>query len=121
MPAANENSWILLVDDDGLIRSTGKRLFEASGRRCATAANHAEAIELLRSQPGIGVAILDFQMPDGDARDLVRSIRLLRPDLVLIGTSGSREARAVFEQCGVSRFLPKPWRAGEVPALLEAC
>ena len=60
-------------------------------------------------------------MPDGDAPDLVRRIRLLRPDLLLIGTSGSHDAKAAFEECGVSRFLPKPWDADRVPGLLATC
>ncbi|MBW2275208.1 MAG: response regulator [Deltaproteobacteria bacterium] len=115
-----EDSWILLVDDDTLVRSVGKRLFEASGRRCVTAADHAQAIERLESNPHIGVAILDFRMPDGEAPDLVRKIRLLRPDLLLIGSSGSHDTRTAFAECGVSRFLPKPWVAKQVPALLAA-
>jgi CheY-like chemotaxis protein len=100
---------ILYVDGDcSLLRSAAREL-EGVGARCSTAGSHGEAIAALARDAGIGAAILEFSMPEGDAGILACRLRSARPDLLLVGT-GAADRRRAFRRLGVDRFLPKPWR-----------
>lgn len=106
---------VLVVDDDRLLRRLSVAMLERTGASAFAAGSHDEAIRLLEADPGIEVAVLDYDMPGEDPGPLVRRIRALRPHAILVGTSGAMR-RADFAALGVDRFLPKPWR---VPELLE--
>lgn len=105
---------VLIVDDHELIRLTSAALLSAAGATCYTARTHAEALRYLLEDPGIEVAILDYEMPDGDVGKLIREALELRPELILIGNSGA-DNRDNFRDRGVERYVPKPW---QVPALV---
>lgn len=102
-----EGKRILYVDDDPLIRRVAARLLRGAGAACSAAGTHDEAVALLLDV-AFDLAILDFQMPDGDVSRLVRRLRLQQPSLRLLGTSGV-DCRAEFAARGVGDFLPKPW------------
>lgn len=99
---------ILYVDDEPLMRSAVARLLRGAGAVCIGAATHDAAVALLSFEPALDLAILDFQMPDGDVSRLVRRLRQQRPLLPLLGTSGA-DFRSEFAARGVADFLPKPW------------
>lgn len=54
---------ILIVDDETDIRESLKELFEEEGYEVATAANGAEALELLKADPPPCAMVLDLIMP----------------------------------------------------------
>jgi CheY-like chemotaxis protein len=99
---------ILYVDDELLLRLSVARLLRGAGAVCVSTGSHDEAVMLLALEPAIDLAILDFSMPGGDVRDLVRRLHEQRPSLPLVGTSGS-DRRSEFAARGVAHFLPKPW------------
>jgi CheY-like chemotaxis protein len=99
---------ILYVDDELLMRLAVARLLRAAGAVCVGTGTHDQAVVLLAFEPVIDLAILDFQMPDGDVGRLVRRLHFQRPRLSLVGTSAS-DRRSEFAARGVARFLPKPW------------
>lgn len=99
---------ILYVDDELVLRRAVARLLGRAGAVCVSIETHDQALELLACEPLIDLAILDFQMPDGDVGRLVARLRRQRPDLTLVGTSGA-DRRSEFEARGVDRFLAKPW------------
>jgi len=99
---------ILYVDDEPLMRLAVARLLRGAGGVCVGTGTHDQAVVLLAFEPLLDLAILDFQMPDGDVGRLVRRLRLRRPGLTLVGTSAS-DRRAEFTARGIDRFLPKPW------------
>ena len=45
-------------------------------------------------------------------------MKAIRPDLELVGNSAS-ERRAEFAAMGVGRFIFKPWRVGDLVAVLS--
>src|SRR5688572_25166582 len=99
---------ILYVDDDLLLRLSVARLLRGAGAVCIGTGTHAEAAVLLAFEPDLDLAILDFEMPDGDVGRLVRRLHWQRPALPVVGTcAGDRSSE--FAARGVSRFLPKPW------------
>lgn len=99
---------ILCVDDDPFVRRVTVRVLTRAGASCLLASSHDQAVAIVESQPTLSVAILDFQMSDGDVGQLVERLRAVRAELRLVGTSGSA-CRAEFRERGVTHFLAKPW------------
>jgi CheY-like chemotaxis protein len=99
---------ILYVDDELLMRLAATRLLRGAGAVCIGTGTHDQAVVLLAFEPLVDLAILDFQMPDGDVGRLVKRLRWQRPALPLVGTSAT-DRRSEFAARGVDRFLPKPW------------
>jgi CheY-like chemotaxis protein len=106
---------VLYVDDDPLLLRFVTRILGRAGATCRPAATHDDAVDILRGDPQLELAILDFHMPDGDIAELVPRLRAVRPGLFLVGTSGADRCRD-FAECGVTRFLSKPW---SLPDLLR--
>ena len=61
--ASEQARWVLVVDDDPLIRDTMTEILEESGYRVATAAHGKDALHLLRRGPRPDAIILDLMMP----------------------------------------------------------
>jgi CheY-like chemotaxis protein len=99
---------ILYVDDEPLMRRAVTRLLRGAGAVCLGAGTHDQAVVLLGLERLLDLAILDFQMPDGDVGPLVRRLRWQQPGLALVGTSAS-DRRSEFAARGIDRFLAKPW------------
>jgi CheY-like chemotaxis protein len=87
MPDAPDQArWVLVVDDDPLIRDTITEILEESGYRVATAAHGKDALNLLQQGPRPDAIILDLMMPvmdgwqflDAKARDeAIRAVPVL--------------------------------------------
>jgi len=108
---------VLVVDDDSDYRRIVGLRMESVGCKCHMSGTHEEALRLLSRHPEIEVAVLDYHMRGTDIALLVRRIRDLRPDVILVGHS-SMERREKFAALGVDRFLLKPWSPSELFALL---
>jgi len=104
---------ILYVDDNFSVRRATSGLLRDAGAICLLAGTHDQALTLVGGEPDLALAILDFQMPDGDVGHLVKRLRTVRTRLPLIGTSGS-DRRNEFAERGVTRFLEKPWLLGDL-------
>jgi CheY-like chemotaxis protein len=96
------------VDDEVMMRRAVTRVLRRTGAVAVCAGTHDQAIMLLASEPLLDLAILDFQMPDGDVGNLVRRLLMQRPDLTVVGTS-ALDRRSEFAARGIDSFLPKPW------------
>lgn len=110
---------ILYVDDDPSVRHATSGLLQEAGVICLLAGTHDQAVTLARDEPELALAILDFQMPDGDVGHLVKRLRAERAVLPLIGTSGA-DRRSEFAVRGVTRFLEKPWQLGDLVRAVAA-
>ena len=109
---------ILYVDDDPSVRRMTSGLLGDAGAICLVAGTHDQAVTLAGSEPELGLAILDFQMPDGDVGRLIYRLRIARTALPLIGTSGT-DHRDDFAERGVMKFLEKPWQLQDLVRCLE--
>jgi len=104
---------ILYVDDDSSLRRVTGGLLGDAGAICLLAGTHDQAVTLVAHEPHLALAILDFQMPDGDVGRLVKRLRAARAVLPLIGTSAI-DRRDEFAERGVTQFLEKPWELGDL-------
>lgn len=120
-----EDSWrgegtILIVDDEPMVRSVGRRLVEALGFTVETAADGQEALERFAAAPArYRAVLLDLTMPRRDGEETFRDLRAVDPAVRVILMSGFNEQEAIarFAGKGLAAFLQKPFA---LPALRQA-
>jgi PAS domain S-box-containing protein len=108
---------LLVVDDESSLRTLLSATFVRKGYRVATAANGLEAIEIIgdTTHP-IDAVLLDLNMPGTSGLEVLKVIRVCRPDLRVLVVSGhiSPEIRAEFEALNQREFLQKPYKLDDV-------
>ena len=110
---------VLIVEDELLIRMDAIEMIEAAGFHALEAANADEAITILSARPDIHVVFTDIQMPGSmDGVKLAHFIRGRWPPVKIIATSAHMRVEG-YELPNGGRFLPKPYSASEVAALLK--
>jgi CheY-like chemotaxis protein len=110
---------ILVVDDEENIRNVAEATLSKFGYRTLTAANGAEAVEiLLEHSREVSAVLTDLAMPQKDGLALIREIRQLYPGLDVVVMSGliTQEQSAELTELRVAESLLKPYTA---KALLE--
>jgi two-component system chemotaxis sensor kinase CheA len=102
---------ILVVDDQFMVRELQRSILEAAGFRVCTAQHGVEALELLETEPDVGLVVTDIQMPTMDGLELVRAIRdrsAVRSLPVVVVTSlGSDEDRQRGADAGADAYIVK--------------
>ncbi len=116
-----ERSTILFVDDDLVDRQVLRRRLAprfqlAEAATCASAQQQFESV-----RPD--AAVLDYQLPDGDALTLLERLRLTDPGLpaVLLTGHGSIELAVEAMRHGADHFLTKPADPEALAAILDRC
>jgi CheY-like chemotaxis protein len=116
---------ILLVEDNGIVRSIVAAMLESHGYAVIPAASGAEAITVARSTGSIDLVLTDLVMPGMGGRDTAEAVRALHPGARALFMSGYTDD-AVFRGGGRSPgtgFIQKPFDgqalAGSVREALE--
>jgi DNA-binding response OmpR family regulator len=82
---------ILVVEDEPLIALDLAEHFEGAGAKVLSAAKAADALRLVE-RPGLGAAVLDYALADGDCRPIAARLQLRRiPFLIYSGYDHVRE------------------------------
>jgi CheY-like chemotaxis protein len=114
---------LLIVDDEESLRSLLASALSRQGYRTATAASGLEAIEAI-SDPArsFDAVLLDLNMPGASGVDVMKIIRICRPELKVVVISGhlTAEARGDLEQLGQRVFMQKPYKLDELGRQLRA-
>ena len=114
-----ERSRVLIVEDDAVQQEVLSAIFEEGPYQVACAGSLAEARQLiLRFHPE--VIFLDYQLPDGNASELLLALREEEPapPVVVITALSSVELAVELIKEGAAQFLVKPVEPG---ALLTLC
>jgi two-component system, response regulator RegA len=112
---AFQGQSILVVDDDDLLRQQLARAFERRGLEVRTAANVAEAKQLiLEESPEL--AVVDLKMPDGSGMKLLELLHQVDPTTksVILTGYGSIATAIDAVRLGATYFLQKPADADEI-------
>ena len=112
---------LLLVEDDADVRVAMQALLRLEGFKLLTAADGAEALDLLRRVAPPCLILLDFSMPGANGRDFRRQ-QMKDPLLagiptVLFSAHDGIAQRA--RELGITAFLPKPADFDALTLLVE--
>lgn len=84
-----QGETLLMVEDDEIILTLGKKMLEKLGYNVLTAAVPGDAMALAQENVGgIHLLITDVVMPEMNGRDLANRLQSLSPDLKVIFMSG---------------------------------
>jgi PAS domain S-box-containing protein len=133
-PAAAVNSdfprggeSLLIVDDEESLRALLSEAFQRKGYKISTASNGHEAIDIISDESRhFDVILLDLNLPNASGLQVMKVIRLCRPEVCVLVVSGhiTPENRADFQQLGQKDFMPKPYTLDDmgrrIRALLDA-
>lgn len=106
-----ENSTLLLIEDEVLLRRRMAAQFEDLGADVSVAADLAEARRLL-AEMSFDYALIDVNLPDGRSLELLAEKRFGESTVVVVMTSESGVAGAVEAmRLGAADYLAKPVEA----------
>lgn len=90
--SAGGSATVLVVDDDPAIRALVRDILEAEGFAVVARGDLRSANEAVEAVGAPSVAVIDYQLPDGNGTDLCRTLRGRGiPCLVISGYSRSLE------------------------------
>jgi CheY-like chemotaxis protein len=121
IPSASE-PFVLVVDDEPVVRQIVKVALERAGRRVLLADSGEAALEMLQGRaPQVELVLLDWKMPVMDGSETLLRLREIRPDLRVIVSSGfaRSEAEERFGGSNVTGYLQKPYRMSQLVSLVE--
>ncbi len=118
--AAPPATRVLVVDDEGYIRDLIRDTLRSRNYVAATAANGAEALDVL-SRERFDIVVTDVIMPGMDGLELVKQVRRQYPAVHIVVLTGFPRSADIgdFLAQGVDDFLPKPFRANDLVAALR--
>ena len=110
---------ILIVDDDGEIRSLLTRYLEKNGLR-ATAVGDGRAMWRALDDGAFDLIVLDLMLPGDDGLTLCRMLRG-KSDIpvIMLTARGDETDRIVGLEMGADDYLPKPFSARELLARIK--
>lgn len=106
---------VLVVDDQGAVRTALQLLFELEGLECLTASSPEEALDRVRNHD-VGVVVQDMNFSkdttSGDeGAELFRQLRALDADLpvILLTAWTSLQTAVSMVKEGAADYIAKPW------------
>jgi DNA-binding NtrC family response regulator len=111
---------VLLVEDDPGLRFVLRDFLESCGFTVAEAGSLAEARAAFRQTPP-DLALLDYLLPDGNALELLYTLKALDPavPLVVLTGHGSIDLAVRAMKAGAEQFLVKPVELPTLEAVLR--
>ncbi len=111
---------ILIVDDEKDVTLVLKEFFASKGYETLTAFSGREAMDLLNN-PGIGLILLDMQMPDMSGIEILKKAKSAYKDIkVIVLTGFSDEYKEEAEKIGCDAFLTKPFSVKALITVAES-
>jgi len=103
---------VLLVDDDARNIFALSSVLERRGMQVLTATTGREAINLLESEPGVAIVLMDIMMPEMDGYQTMEVIRanhaFRRLPIIALTAKAMKGDREKCLEAGASDYLAKP-------------
>jgi two-component system response regulator AtoC len=106
---------LLIIDDEELICWSVKKEFEKRGMEVFTAYNGADGLQsFIENHPDI--LLLDVKLPDRNGLDLLKEIKKLNPDaiVIIITAFGGVESAVAAIKDGAYDYIEKPFQLENV-------
>ncbi len=123
-PYQGNNEFILLVDDDEIIRNMASEILTKGGYQIITADNGEEALKIYKSKMDkIKLVIMDLLMPKLGGYGTFMKLQALNPDIKVILSSGILQSvkEAEISKSGVKGFIHKPYKYNELLTKVKRC
>ena len=113
---------VLILEDEVSIRSFVVINLKRAGYDTIEAGTGEEALERLRENPDIGVAILDIMLPDIDGFEVCRRIRANNKQIgIIMLTARTQEMDKITGlMTGADDYVTKPFSPAELTARIDA-
>ncbi len=114
----NRKGWILVVEDNELVREVIRLSLAERGYHVDTAPGGIEGLEAIRNNPLFDLAILDIRLPDLSGSQLLRYLKVECPrtEVIVISAYCTQELRTDAIANGAFTVFRKPFR---LPDLLN--
>ncbi|MEO1482872.1 MAG: sigma-54 dependent transcriptional regulator [Myxococcota bacterium] len=105
----NETTHVVVVDDEGGIRESLKKILEREGHRVTSTDSGEEALELVR-QGAVDLILADIMMPKMNGIDLLRAVKAIAPatEMMMMTAFGTVENAVECMREGAYDFISKP-------------
>jgi two-component system, NtrC family, response regulator AtoC len=105
---------VLIVDDEELIRWSVAERLRSDGYEVAEAGTAADALE--QAEQGVDLVLLDYGLPDEDGLVVLRKIRELDPDTLVIMLTARAGVESVVDamKAGAFDYATKPFDLDDV-------
>jgi diguanylate cyclase (GGDEF)-like protein len=115
------NPYILIVDDDDIIREGLTSILNEVGLNCKTAASADEALRLAEKEP-FNLVITDLHLPGMEGTELIKEIKDFLPDIVAIIITGCPSVESAVEAVkhSVYDYIVKPLKPDDVIQRVKA-
>jgi len=115
---------ILVIDDNSQMRLLMRRILAAAGHSVVEAVDGDQGVAKFREQP-FEIVVSDILMPNKEGIETIKELRALAPTLWIVASSGGgAHGNMMFldfaKALGADVALPKPFRADELVAAIEA-
>ncbi len=115
---------VLIVDDDIRNIFAMTSVLEQQNMTVLSAENGRDAIELLKSNPGVDIVLMDIMMPDMDGYDTMRAIRKIPAfkslPIVAVTAKAMKGDREKCIEAGAWDYLSKPVDSVQMLSVLRA-
>ena len=113
---------VLILEDEVSIRSFVVINLKRAVYEAIEAGTGMEALEQLKNNPDVGVAILDVMLPDIDGFEVCRNIRSTNKQIgIIMLTARSQEMDKVTGlMTGADDYITKPFSPAELTARIDA-
>lgn len=118
-------AFILVVDDDAMLRTTLRSILERAGHEVAEAADGKLGLACYRARRP-DLVLIDMIMPNREGGETIMELRAGGGDVPIIAMSGGGfDGGALYltiaSEVGADRVLKKPIRAHDLLQAVEAC
>jgi len=112
---------LMVVDDDADIRTVLKANLGLHGYTIITAANLAEARDLVKTTP-LALMILDLTLPDGDGLDFCEEFKATHPQIpvIMLTARDKLQDKIIGLETGADDYVVKPFETCELLARIRA-
>jgi CheY-like chemotaxis protein len=108
---------VLVVDDDADVRVLTGEMLTERGYSVALVADPLEALEMMRSDAGFDLLLVDYVMPGMDGCTLIRQVQAFRPAQRVLLMTGNAEFSD--QSIGAENIIRKPFTIARLDARLE--